>query len=99
VPSGDWLYKWGLPGKRGISGGIVTVSAGKPTLALPSLTLTPVHSRGSGNDVALPYRKRGYSSGTCFGVRGSGSGHSFWSSQRVNDAAGRQLMWPNNKDR
>jgi hypothetical protein len=26
-------------------------------------------------------------------------GHSFWSSRRVNDAAGRQLRWPNNKVR
>ena len=27
--SGDWLYDVGLPGKSGISGGIVTVSPGK----------------------------------------------------------------------
>ena len=27
--SGDWLYDIGLPGKSGISGGIVTVSPGK----------------------------------------------------------------------
>jgi glutaminase len=27
--SGDWLYEIGLPGKRGIGGGIVTVSPGK----------------------------------------------------------------------
>jgi glutaminase len=27
--SGDWLYDVGLPRKRGISGGIVTVSPGK----------------------------------------------------------------------
>lgn len=27
--SGDWLYEIGLPGKSGISGGIVTVSPGK----------------------------------------------------------------------
>jgi hypothetical protein len=27
--SGDWLYDLGLPGRRGISGGIVTVSPGR----------------------------------------------------------------------
>ena len=27
--SGDWLYEIGLPGKSGVSGGIVTVSPGK----------------------------------------------------------------------
>ncbi|HEY5707304.1 MAG TPA: glutaminase [Terrimicrobiaceae bacterium] len=27
--SGDWLYETGLPGKSGVSGGIVTVSPGK----------------------------------------------------------------------
>ena len=32
--SGDWLYDIGLPGKSGISGGIVTVSPGKGDLAL-----------------------------------------------------------------
>ena len=30
--SGDWLYDVGLPGKSGISGGIVTVSPGKGAL-------------------------------------------------------------------
>jgi glutaminase len=30
--SGDWLYDAGLPGKSGISGGIVTVSPGKGAL-------------------------------------------------------------------
>lgn len=30
--SGDWLYEIGLPGKSGISGGIVTVSPGKGAL-------------------------------------------------------------------
>jgi glutaminase len=29
---GDWLYDVGLPGKSGISGGIVTVSPGKGAL-------------------------------------------------------------------
>ncbi len=32
--SGDWLYEVGLPGKSGISGGIVTVSPGKGGLGL-----------------------------------------------------------------
>ena len=27
--SGDWLYEIGLPGKSGVSGGIVTVAPGK----------------------------------------------------------------------
>ena len=27
--SGDWLYEIGMPGKSGVSGGIVTVSPGK----------------------------------------------------------------------
>jgi glutaminase len=27
--SGDWLYDVGLPGKSGVSGGIVTISPGK----------------------------------------------------------------------
>ena len=27
--SGDWLYDIGLPGKSGVSGGLVTVSPGK----------------------------------------------------------------------
>ena len=31
--SGDWLYDVGLPGKSGVSGGIVTVSPGKGALA------------------------------------------------------------------
>ena len=30
--SGDWLYDVGLPGKSGISGGIVTVAPGKGSL-------------------------------------------------------------------
>nr|RNJ68550.1 MAG: glutaminase [Leptolyngbya sp. IPPAS B-1204] len=30
--SGDWLYETGLPGKSGVSGGIVTVSPGKGSL-------------------------------------------------------------------
>ena len=31
--SGDWLYQVGLPGKSGVSGGIVTISPGKGGLA------------------------------------------------------------------
>jgi glutaminase len=31
--SGDWLYEIGMPGKSGVSGGIVTVSPGKGGLA------------------------------------------------------------------
>jgi glutaminase len=31
--SGEWLYEVGLPGKSGVSGGIVTVAPGKGGLA------------------------------------------------------------------
>ena len=31
--SGDWLYEIGIPGKSGVSGGIVTVAPGKGGLA------------------------------------------------------------------
>jgi len=31
--SGDWLYQVGVPGKSGVSGGIVTVAPGKGGLA------------------------------------------------------------------
>jgi len=31
--SGDWLYQIGLPGKSGVSGGMVTVAPGKGALA------------------------------------------------------------------
>jgi len=44
--SGDWLYDIGLPGKSGISGGIVTVSPGKGGLG----TFTPPLD-GAGNSV------------------------------------------------
>ena len=44
--SGDWLYDIGLPGKSGISGGIVTVSPGKGGLG----TFAPPLD-GAGNSV------------------------------------------------
>jgi len=44
--SGDWLYDIGLPGKSGISGGIVTVSPGKGGLG----TFAPALD-GAGNSV------------------------------------------------
>ncbi len=31
--SGEWLYEIGLPGKSGVSGGIVTIAPGKGGLA------------------------------------------------------------------
>ena len=36
--SGEWLYDVGLPGKSGVAGGIVTVSAGqgRPGRVLPT---------------------------------------------------------------
>ena len=39
--SGDWLYEVGVPGKSGVSGGIVTVSPGKGGLATFSPPLDP----------------------------------------------------------
>ncbi len=39
--SGDWLYEMGVPGKSGVSGGIVTVSPGKGGLATYSPPLDP----------------------------------------------------------
>lgn len=44
--SGDWLYQIGLPGKSGVSGGIVTVSPGKGGLGTFSPPLD-----GAGNSV------------------------------------------------
>jgi glutaminase len=44
--SGDWLYEVGVPGKSGVSGGIVTVSPGKGGLA----TFSPPLDR-AGNSV------------------------------------------------
>ena len=44
--SGDWLYDVGLPGKSGVSGGIVTVAPGKGALATFSPRLD-----GAGNSV------------------------------------------------
>ena len=39
--SGDWLYDIGLPGKSGVSGGMVTISPGKGGLAAFSPPLDP----------------------------------------------------------
>ena len=39
--SGDWLYQMGVPGKSGVSGGIVTVAPGKGGLATFSPPLDP----------------------------------------------------------
>jgi glutaminase len=44
--SGDWLYEIGLPGKSGVSGGIVTISPGKGGLG----TFAPLLD-GAGNSV------------------------------------------------
>ena len=44
--SGDWLYEVGMPGKSGVSGGIITVSPGKGGLATFSPPLD-----GAGNSV------------------------------------------------
>ena len=44
--SGDWLYNTGLPGKSGVSGGMITVAPGKGGLATYSPPLD-----GAGNSV------------------------------------------------
>jgi glutaminase len=44
--SGDWLYEVGLPGKSGVSGGIVTIAPGKGSLG----TFSPLLD-GAGNSV------------------------------------------------
>ena len=44
--TGDWLYEVGLPGKSGVSGGIVTIAPGKGGLA----TFSPPLDR-AGNSV------------------------------------------------
>lgn len=43
--SGDWLYQIGVPGKSGVSGGIVTVSPGKGGLATYSPPLDAAGNR------------------------------------------------------
>ena len=42
--SGDWMYEVGLPGKSGVSGGIVTVSPGKGGLGVYS---PPLDAQGN----------------------------------------------------
>jgi glutaminase len=39
--SGDWLYDVGLPGKSGVSGGVITIAPGKGGLAIYSPPLDP----------------------------------------------------------
>jgi glutaminase len=46
--SGDWLYEIGVPGKSGVSGGIVTVSPGKGGLATFSPPLDAAGNRVRG---------------------------------------------------
>lgn len=50
--SGDWLYQVGLPGKSGISGGIVTVSPGKGGLGTFSPRLDAAGNSVRGRRVA-----------------------------------------------
>lgn len=50
--SGDWLFDVGLPGKSGISGGIVTVSPGKGGLGVFSPQLDPAGNSVRGQLVA-----------------------------------------------
>ena len=39
--SGDWLYDCGLPGKSGVSGGVVTIAPGKGGVGVYSPPLDP----------------------------------------------------------
>lgn len=50
--SGDWLYEIGMPGKSGVSGGIVTVSPGKGGLATYSPPLDDAGNSVRGQLVA-----------------------------------------------
>ncbi len=50
--SGDWLYETGLPGKSGISGGMVTVSPGKGALGTCSPRLDPAGNSVRGQQAA-----------------------------------------------
>jgi glutaminase len=54
--SGDWLYEVGLPGKSGVSGGIVTISPGKGGLGTfsPPLDEAGNSVRGSGSPGTCP---------------------------------------------
>ena len=52
--SGDWLYDIGLPGKSGVSGGIVTVAPGKGGLAMFSPPLDEAGNSVRGQ-LATPY--------------------------------------------
>lgn len=49
--SGDWLYEIGLPGKSGVSGGIVTVSPGKGALGTFAPRLDPAGNSVRGQRV------------------------------------------------
>jgi glutaminase len=49
--SGDWLYDVGLPGKSGVSGGIVTISPGKGGLGTFSPRLDPAGNSVRGRAV------------------------------------------------
>lgn len=56
--SGDWLYAIGLPGKSGISGGIVTVAPGKGGLGTFSPPLDPEGNSVKGQLVAAALSAR-----------------------------------------
>ncbi len=50
--SGDWLYEVGLPGKSGVSGGLVTVAPGKGGLGVFAPPLDPAGNSVKGQLVA-----------------------------------------------
>ena len=56
--SGDWLYEIGLPGKSGVSGGIVTVSPGKGGLGTFSPPLDEAGNSVRGQRVSKYLSKR-----------------------------------------
>lgn len=50
--SGDWLYEIGMPGKSGVSGGIVTIAPGKGALGTYSPRLDPAGNSVRGQRAA-----------------------------------------------
>lgn len=56
--SGDWLYEIGMPGKSGVSGGILTIAPGKGGLAVfsPVWTRPATASEANGRRTTCPAR-------------------------------------------
>jgi glutaminase len=56
--SGDWLFDVGLPGKSGVSGGLVTVSPGKGGVGTYSPPLDPAGNSVRGQRVTTYLSER-----------------------------------------